>query len=127
MPLILSILHWRCRTIELIRAEWRRTGSFNTPLEMPGEEEEKISETETATFNTPLEMHRDGGGATPRRKRKNFFFQYSIGDAPPRGRAWRSAGLPFNTPLEMLGVLVFGFCGFLSFCVGVCVFLVGAC
>ena len=33
----------------------------------------------------------------------------------------------FNTPLEMLGVLVFGFCGFLSFCVGVCGFLVGAC
>jgi hypothetical protein len=25
--------------------------------------------------------------------------------------------------LEMLGVLVFGFCGFLSFCVGVCGFL----
>jgi hypothetical protein len=29
--------------------------------------------------------------------------------------------------LEMLGVLVFGFCGFLSFCVGVCGFLAGAC
>jgi len=29
--------------------------------------------------------------------------------------------------LEMLGVLVFGCCGFLSFCVGVCGFLVGAC
>jgi len=27
----------------------------------------------------------------------------------------------------MLGVLVFGFCGFLSFCVGVCRFLAGAC
>jgi len=27
----------------------------------------------------------------------------------------------------MLGVLVFGFCGFLSFCVGVCGFLAGAC
>jgi len=29
--------------------------------------------------------------------------------------------------LEMLGVLVVGFCGFLSFCVGVCRFLAGAC
>jgi len=27
----------------------------------------------------------------------------------------------------MLGVLGFGFCGFLSFCVGVCGFLAGAC
>ena len=37
------------------------------------------------------------------------------------------AVMAFNTPLEMLGVLVFGFCGFLSFCVGVCGFLAGAC
>jgi hypothetical protein len=29
--------------------------------------------------------------------------------------------------LEMLGVFVFGFCGFLSFCVGMCGFLAGAC
>jgi hypothetical protein len=27
----------------------------------------------------------------------------------------------------MPGLLVLGFCGFLSFCVGVCRFLVGAC
>ncbi len=71
-------------------------------------------------------------------------FQYSIGDAlDPRGavspvrhyttfntplemRTWlRSvstveAETSFNTPLEMPGVLDFGFCGFLSFCVGVC-------
>ena len=33
----------------------------------------------------------------------------------------------FNSLFEMLGVLVFGFCGFLSFCVGVCRFLAGAC
>ena len=32
---------------------------------------------------------------------------------------------PFNSLFEMLGVLVFGFCGFLSFCVGVCRFLAG--
>jgi hypothetical protein len=29
--------------------------------------------------------------------------------------------------LRCLGVLVLGFCGFLSFCVGVCGFLTGAC
>ena len=33
----------------------------------------------------------------------------------------------FNSLFEMLGVLVLGFCGFLSFCVGVCGFLTGAC
>ena len=31
----------------------------------------------------------------------------------------------FNSLFEMLGVLVVGFCGFLSFCVGVCGFLAG--
>ncbi len=33
----------------------------------------------------------------------------------------------FNSLFEMLGVLVLGFCGFLSFCVGVCRFLAEAC
>ncbi len=51
-------------------------------------------------------------------------FQYSIGDAERRGgdSAAERCKL-FNTPLEMLGVPVFGFCGFLSFCVGGCGFL----
>ncbi len=56
------------------------------------------------TFNTPLEMHE-------LLKVLNQSIKIET----------------FNTPLEMLGVLVFGFCGFLSFCVGVCGFLVGAC
>ena len=55
-------------------------------------------------------------------------FQYSIGDAPDlNNEVNHKKREAFNTPLEMLGVLVFGFCGFLSFCVGVCGFLVGAC
>ena len=50
-------------------------------------------------------------------------FQYSIGDAS--GEKFKYCFFfsltSFNTPLEMLWVVVFGFCGFLSFCVGVCV------
>ena len=76
-------------------------------------------------FNTPLEMRlirRRGVCGQLNR------FQYSIGDADRTTTSLEIYyGAPFNTPLEMLGVLVFGFCGFLSFCVGVCGFLVGAC
>jgi hypothetical protein len=51
-------------------------------------------------------------------------FQYSIGDARVQPAvAVRNIRDAFNTLLEMLGVLVLGFCGFLSFCVGVCGFL----
>jgi len=48
-------------------------------------------------------------------------FQYSIGDARLGVESQKRRCYviyPFNTPLEMLGVLVFGFCGFLSFCDG---------
>ncbi len=38
-----------------------------------------------------------------------------------------SRAFTFNSLFEMPGLLVLGFCGFLSFCVGVCRFLVGAC
>jgi hypothetical protein len=37
------------------------------------------------------------------------------------------SGQSFNSLFEMPGVLVFGFCGFLNFCVGVCRFLAEAC
>ncbi len=56
------------------------------------------------TFNSLFEM------------RKNRF--------PNRGRPRFS---PFNSLFEMLGVLVFGFCGFLSFCDSVYGVLTGAC
>ncbi len=109
---------------------------------------EVIRVGEGVTFNTPLEMlpRRRGGldvacGAlsilrwrcTEENIRRALdlarHFQYSVGDAGfSAGQAYgQYATDPFNTPLEMLGLLVFGFCGFLSFCVGVCGFLVGAC
>ncbi len=55
---------------------------------------------------------------------RRMIFQYSIGDAGLTSLAGGATPrCTFNTPLEMPGVLVFGFCGFLSFCVGVCGFL----
>ena len=101
---ILSILHWRCSgCVTYVESEY------------------------FAAFNTPLEMLNALGPATNATITKHF--QYSIGDAECaiERNGVRPKHLAFNTPLEMLGVLVFGFCGFLSFCVGVCGFLAGAC
>ncbi len=56
------------------------SGTFNTPLEMPGDQP-KGSEPEEIrmSFNTPLEMQRR---AVRRQARRGFCFQYSVGDAP---------------------------------------------
>ncbi len=53
----------------------------------------------------------------------SLFEMHSIGDAGG-SCVWF---LSFNSLIEMLRILESGFCGFLSFCVGVCRFLAGAC
>ena len=93
-----------------------------------------LSVVRSQAFNTPLEMHVIEI-ATPEDPEYKCF-QYSIGDADSATQSgisryltylsilhWRyypgitafwllALNLPFNTPLEMLGVLMFGFVGF---------------
>ncbi len=94
----LSILHWRC-------LQFRGGSSTRLLSALP--------------FNTPLEM-RD----RRRQSREAEGDLLSILHWRCRKRVLRAVNAEvdtFNSPLEMLGVLVFGFCGFLSFvsaCVG---------